>query len=474
MFASPLFMCGAPRPGRRSPPRNQKRHAEQNHDETELPLPKQYNSHHSMKQHFINFLVVIFVAGSSVGSADDSSLTDYDEYYGNYRFADGSILSGGPMESDRRLVFMEFDRVEDGGVFVHAQGDDFKSQIPSDRRLSFIRNGEGIITSLRYDGGNGVLQSATKSPHQLDHVRFTSGDITLQGNLFTPGGPGPFPGVVLIHGSGDSDRRWGPFATFFLKHGFAVLAYDKRGAGKSEGSWREENLSVLADDAVAGVEYLKTRPDIDAKRIGLFGSSEGGWVAPITATRSDDVTFLIVRVGPGQAPPETILFEVQCRQSTKALSPVGQKATTSMWKEINAAMRAGKSYTEMIETVVEPIRKTDWYQKKYGDSQPLSADWMWSFYQQGADLDPAKFIRNLDIPILWFLAERDENVNTKASIPRLQAAFKDAPGDDMELVVVKNANHAFFVIGPDGQPVGYTKEFFGPMETWLKARILSD
>jgi hypothetical protein len=58
-------------------------------------------------------------------------------------------------------------------------------------------------------------------------------------------------------------------------------------------------------------------------------------------------------------------------------------------------------------------------------------------------------------------------------IPRLQAAFKDAPGDDMELVVVKGANHAFFLIGP-GRPYGYTKEFFGHMETWLKARILMD
>jgi dienelactone hydrolase len=99
---------------------------------------------------------------------------------------------------------------------------------------------------------------------------------------------------------------------------------------------------------------------------------------------------------------------------------------------------------------------------------------MWDFYQQGADLDPVKFIRKLDIPILWFLAERDENVNTQASIPRLQAAFKDAPGDDMELVVVKGADHTFFLIGPDGHPIGYTKEFFGHMETWLKTRIVRD
>ena len=145
-----------------------------------------------------------------------------------------------------------------------------------------------------------------------------------------------------------------------------------------------------------------------------------------------------------------------------------------MWKQINAAMRAGQSYEEMIESVVDPLRKTDWYQKKYGDRQPLNQDWMWKFYQQGADLDPVKFIRKLDIPILWFLAEKDENVDTRTSAPRLQAAFNDAPGDDMELVVIKGANHEFFLTDPDGRPIGYTKEFFGPMETWLKARILKD
>jgi pimeloyl-ACP methyl ester carboxylesterase len=158
-------------------------------------------------------------------------------------------------------------------LFVHAQGDEFKSQIPQGRRLSFVRDEEGLITSLRYDGGNGVPRSATKTAHQLNYVRFNNGDVTLAGNLFTPAGTGPFPAVVMIHGSGDSDRRLGPFATFFLKQGFAVLAYDKRGVGRSEGSWRAANLSVLAEDALAGVEYLKTRPEVDAKRLGFIGFS---------------------------------------------------------------------------------------------------------------------------------------------------------------------------------------------------------
>ena len=144
-----------------------------------------------------------------------------------------------------------------------------------------------------------------------------------------------------------------------------------------------------------------------------------------------------------------------------------------MWKDINGAMRAGLSYSEMIETVVNPVREADWYKMIHGNGQPYGTGSRWKFYQQSADVDPVNFIRHLDIPILWFLAEKDKHVDTQVGFRKLQAAFEDAPSDDTELAVVKNANRAFSLIGPNG-PKGYTKEFFGHMKLRLEARILKD
>ncbi len=84
-----------------------------------------------IRQFFSTFVAVIFVVGSSVSFADAPPLTKYDEYFGNYQFADGRVLSGGPLiEGDQHLVFMDLDQLDTVGSFVHAEGDEFKSQMP--------------------------------------------------------------------------------------------------------------------------------------------------------------------------------------------------------------------------------------------------------------------------------------------------------------------------------------------------------
>ncbi len=145
-------------------------------------------------------------------------------------------------------------------------------------------------------------------PSLIGRVTFQSGDITLAGNLWIPAGDGPFPAVVIAHGAGkvtSEDYKYLRF--FFVHHGFATLTYDKRGVGESGGSysmWVRNNrngeavLEDLANDALAGVEFLKGYDQIDPNRIGLFGLSQGGWIAPLAASKSSDVAFIVLYSGP--------------------------------------------------------------------------------------------------------------------------------------------------------------------------------
>ena len=110
-----------------------------------------------------------------------------------------------------------------------------------------------------------------------------------------PPGDGPFPAIVLGHGSGKVTRdqlHWA--ADRFVATGFAVLRFDKRGVGESTGTYvfvgyrdSEEVFPVLASDIAAGVRFLRTRPEIDGKRIGLAGNSQAGWLLPIAASQVD-------------------------------------------------------------------------------------------------------------------------------------------------------------------------------------------
>ncbi len=413
-------------------------------------------------------LCALLGTAALTGAGDDGTLNPHIDLFGNYELPSGKVLTGGPFEGGA-VLFLEAEDMSLGGVFSPTETGAFESVFPPGMRLDAVRDEYGRVTALDWRlGADTTMRAERVFPHRREEVSFESGDATISGSLFLPAGAGPHPCIVFVHGSGDQDRYAGPWATYFLQFGVATFVYDKRGAGESTGDWREGSFQALADDAIAAVGILASRGDIDAGRIGLHGSSEGGWVAPIAATNSSRVSFLIVRVGPGQPAPETILHEMEHDLSDKNLTPDEFAATVAMTRDILDAARRGQAW-ESLDALIDPARDTTWYQKAYGTDRPRGASQRyWAWHTANANIDPADYVRQLDIPTLWFLAELDENVDTAASEPLLRAAFEDAPTTDHDLRVIPGANHAFFVTR-DGAP-SYTTEYWSAMATWLQAR----
>lgn len=158
--------------------------------------------------------------------------------------------------------------------------------------------------ALLFLAGLGCGTRAAPAPSPMPAF-FENDGARLAFSLDLPQGRGPFPAIVLGHGSGKITRdqlRW--MADRFVGMGFAVLRFDKRGAGESTGTYvfvgyrdSEEVFPVLASDVTAGVRFLRTRPEIDTKRIGLAGMSQAGWILPIAA-RQVEVAFLVLLSGP--------------------------------------------------------------------------------------------------------------------------------------------------------------------------------
>src|SRR4030095_15786633 len=131
--------------------------------------------------------------------------------------------------------------------------------------------------------------------------------VRLAGTLTLPLSKGPFPAVLLCTGSGPQDRDETVFghkpflllADYLTRLGIAVLRVDDRGVGKSTGSFVEATSEDFASDALAGIEYLKTRKEIAPEKVGLLGHCEGGLIAPIVAAQSKDVAFVVMMAGPG-------------------------------------------------------------------------------------------------------------------------------------------------------------------------------
>lgn len=142
-----------------------------------------------------------------------------------------------------------------------------------------------------------------------EEVEFQNGDVRLSGTLFLPVTGGKSPAVVITHGSSPNERSgYRSWSRRLAAGGIAALIYDKRGSGGSTGNTRAASMEDLADDALAGVKLLRSRADIDGKRIGVAGHSQGGWIAPLAAARSRAVDFVIVSAAAAVTPAEQSIY----------------------------------------------------------------------------------------------------------------------------------------------------------------------
>jgi dipeptidyl aminopeptidase/acylaminoacyl peptidase len=149
---------------------------------------------------------------------------------------------------------------------------------------------------------------------EMDFVEifFNNDGLQLAGMLFIPEGEGPFPTAVIIHGSGTSyrDSKWYLSVTqHLLDNGIAVLLPDKRGSEKSEGEWRGASFDELAGDTLSAIVYLKDQDYFEYSSIGLIGMSQGGWIAPLAASKSEDVSFVVSMSGAFVTTDEQLLYE---------------------------------------------------------------------------------------------------------------------------------------------------------------------
>lgn len=174
--------------------------------------------------------------------------------------------------------------------------------------MKYARRALGVLAlaSIAVRCGNAPTAAATPPAPAPLPTHFQNGDVRLAFTLDLPPGKGPFPAIVAGHGSGKITRQQlGWLTERFTRLGFAVLRFDKRGVGDSTGTYvfvgtrdSQEVFPQLASDIAAGVRFLRTRPEIDPRRIGLVGSSQAGWILPLAARELGDVSFLVLLSGP--------------------------------------------------------------------------------------------------------------------------------------------------------------------------------
>lgn len=235
---------------------------------------------------------------------------------------------------------------------------------PFEEQITFQRDATGKASSLTWqirnpDSGQlGEKQSVTRLDLKSEVVHFISQDGTeLTGLLTLPATPGPHPAIMSLHGSeaGTKDNFGSQqMSAFMASQGIVTLTYDKRGVGESKGVYveaaTEKNLSLIAQDAIAGVEYLKSRPEVKADRIGLTGFSQAGWVIPIAASESKDVAYFIILSGPVTSVGHEDLFSTYTNDGDSA----NNYSQEVIAKRLADTPHSGFDSTPIIATLDQP------------------------------------------------------------------------------------------------------------------------
>jgi pimeloyl-ACP methyl ester carboxylesterase len=261
-----------------------------------------------------------------MNGSDAERRTEADEYPGIW---EGTLTAGG---QDLTIVFRStaegwvMDSPDQGARDIPAQfsgadGGGVRIEVPLTRGyFEGSLTGEGALDGMWHQGGQQfplvlVRTDAPRAfsrpqdprpplPYRVEVVRFrneTAG-ITLEGELTLPPGEGPFPGVALVSGSGPQNRDeellgHRPFlvlADHLTRRGIAVLRFDDRGVGRSEGDFASGTSEDFAADALAARQYLAARPETDAGRTGILGHSEGGLIGIYLGYRHETIPFLVL------------------------------------------------------------------------------------------------------------------------------------------------------------------------------------
>jgi pimeloyl-ACP methyl ester carboxylesterase len=250
---------------------------------------------------------------------------------------------------------------------------------------------------------------------ETEEVEFSGAGVRLSATITVPGPASASTGLVLIGGSGPSDRHNDGLFDLLRAHlvnaGVAVLAYDKRGAGRSTGDWATATVDDLAADAAAAVAALQARPQVTPGTVGVLGHSEGGWVALRLCARLATLRHLIINSCPAVSFAESEAYAL-----TRAGAEPDKAA--ELIAQLTAAVQAGLGYEEG-QRILAACEHEPWYPALAAGGFSLDAA-AWSQLGAWGHYDPGPDLAQLTTPTLAIFGGNDPLVPVQASIARLR------------------------------------------------------
>ncbi len=305
-------------------------------------------------------------------------------------------------------------------------------------------------------------------PYREEEVSYenkTDG-LTLSGTLTIPDKKGSAPVALLVSGMGPNDRDYSMLghklflvlADYLTRHGIAVLRVDKRGVGKSTGTFDATvTCEDLARDVQAGIAYLKSRKDISPDQIGLIGHSEGGMIASMVAADCNDVAFLVLMAAVATISIENVLRQVAMQlkadgateQMIAADSNVRKELLSIVKQEANSQVAESKmrnimaSYFDSLPQELKKESELFVFTLKESHANDMISFFNSSTYRYWLSYNPITKLKRVTVPVLALNGDLDFVAASKIQLPIITHVLQDANNDDASIVEIPKTNHWF-------------------------------
>lgn len=416
-------------------------------------------------------------------------------FTGAYALADGTLVFVSPREGKvlrYRTMNGESGVLWPTGAGEYEGGPGWEQREPVVNHVKFDSADSGR-TGFEWRRADDKVVHARRIDLREHTSMFPSGELQLRGKVVLPDaatyGPGPYPTVVIVHGSEDYsavDFYSDPY--LYAANGFAALAFDKRGTGESQGKYLQ-NFHVLSDDVVAAVRWLRTQQGIDGNRIHLAGFSQGGWIAPLAALKDGNIRSVLVGYG--------VMVPVTGEDRWGYFYALEQKGLGA--DALAAADRVNALIEDIVDrhqnrwselgTLLDAGRSQPWFAGVRGSDSMLGvlADtklplwamrvYLWWRIRSQGDIpfidrvyDPVPTMQKLQTPSLWVLGGEDSSAPTPWTLRELQKL--QAEGRPVQVRVFPAADHGIikFVQAPNGERryTGLEPDYYPAQIAWLR------
>jgi uncharacterized protein len=310
-------------------------------------------------------------------------------------------------------------------------------------------------------------------PYTNQDVSFNNdrGPVKLAGTLSVPNGQGPFPAVLLIAAAGPEgrDENAGGHLVFvvladhLLRQGVAVLRYDKRGVGASTGDFDKATFDDLVSDAGAAFRYLKSRPEVDSRRAGVIGHSEGGSIGPAVAVIDKDVAFVVAMAGSGLSGEFRITEHWVYVAEEGGASPEQQAKVRAMGQQIFRVVAATSDdavASGRIAALIDAAVADKTLSK--GEAADIRQLMTPQFVRMELNDNPVNYLKKVRVPVLALVGSVDHTVPPEPYVEVMRPVLETIPGSKLE--VLPGLNHVMQT-ARTGSPreSGSSKESISPL-----------